>query len=249
MSFFDTHFHLLSMMRRGVDLSSLGPIEGMDIGCDPGDISQRLELLALFPGLHFSIAAGPWCLGKGGADVRLLVDAVRQDCLAHRPDFIGEIGIDKHWAYGEDGQMEELLCAQLALADELELPVAIHTRDADSQTLAILKAHANRKRGIIHCFSSTWAEAVSYLDLGYHISFAGTVTYKANEALREAAARVPEDRLLLETDSPYLSPAPVRGRINTPVNIAHTYELVASLRGTSAERLNEIVKENYLSIL
>lgn len=249
MALFDTHFHLESMLAKGIDLDGLPHLEGMDIGCEPGDIDRRQPLISLFPGLHFSIAAGPWCLGAEGADIDALVEAVRRDCLAHNPHFIGEIGIDDYWKYGQKGQMGELMLRQLSLCDELDKPVVIHVRQADEETLSILRAHSNRRRGIIHCFSSTWQEAVRYLDLGYHISLSGTVTYKANEALREVARKLPEDRILLETDSPYLSPVPMRGKTNTPVNIAHTYSLVASLRGLDVARLDSLVRRNYLSIL
>ena len=164
-------------------------------------------------------------------------------------DFIGETGIDRYWNYGREGEMEELFRLHLRLADELDLPVVVHSRDADSETAGILRDHCPSRKGIIHCFSSDTAAARTFLDLGFMISFAGNVTYKANEELRKAAAYVPLDRILLETDSPYLSPVPLRGRPNTPASIVHTYTLVAGLRGLAPQQLDEIVRDNYLSIL
>lgn len=247
MTYFDTHFHLESMKAKSV-LDGLAAAEGMDIGCEPGDIDRRLELMKRFSGLHFSIAAGPWCL-RNGTEVQDLVSLIRKDCDRHRPDFIGETGIDRYWNYGREGEMEELFRLHLRLADELDLPVVVHSRDADSETAGILRDQCPRRRGIIHCFSSDTAAARTFLDLGFMISFAGNVTYKANEELRKAAAYVPLDRILLETDSPYLSPVPLRGRPNTPASIVHTYTLVAGLRGLAPQQLDEIVRDNYLSIL
>ena len=151
--------------------------------------------------------------------------------------------------YGEKGEMEELFIACIELANELKLPITVHNREADKTVLEILRTHRADRRGIIHCFSGDMESARQFLDLGYAISFAGNVTYKSNEALREAASYVPDSSILLETDSPYLSPVPVRGRVNTPLNISYTYEFAAQLRGTSAQELNEKVKQNYFSIL
>ena len=210
------------MKAKGIDLSLLGPLEGMDIGCEPGDIETRLPLIKQFGSLRWSVSAGPWCLGRGKS-VSQLISQLKEDCGKFRPDFIGETGID--------------------------LPITVHNREADKTVLEILKTHRADRRGIIHCFSGDRESARQFLDLGYVLSFAGNVTYKSNEALREAASYVPDSSILLETDSPYLSPVPVRGRVNTPLNIRYTYEFAAQLRGTSAQELNEKVKQNYFSIL
>ena len=236
------------MKAKGVDLSLLGPLEGMDIGCEPGDIETRLPLIKQFSGLRWSVSAGPWCLGRGKS-VSQLISQLKEDCGKLRPDFIGETGIDRHYNYGEKGEMEELFIACIELANELNLPITVHNREADKTVLEILRTHRADRRGIIHCFSGDRESARQFLDLGYAISFAGNVTYKSNEALREAVSYVPDSSILLETDSPYLSPVPVRGRVNTPLNISYTYEFAAQLRGTSAQELNEKVKQNYFSIL
>ena len=138
---------------------------------------------------------------------------------------------------------------QLDIADELNLPVAIHTRNADVKTLEILSSHRNEKRGLIHCFSSGIKTAKAFLDLGFCISFAGNVTYKSSDELRAVAAYTPLECILLETDSPYLSPVPMRGKTNTPLNIEYTYKTIAEIKKISSEELNEIVKENFKRIL
>ena len=168
MTFFDTHFHLPGILAKGIAIDQLGHPEGMDIGCEPGDIAHRSPLLANFPGLFHSVAAGPHHVPRGG---------------------------------------------------------------------------------IIHCFSSDMAAAQAFLELGYHISFAGNVTYRSNVKLVEALKTVPLDRLLLETDSPYLAPVPVRGRVNTPLNISYTYEFVAAVKGVDVESLDATVRENFYSII
>lgn len=182
-------------------------------------------------------------------DVDGIVARIEHDARSSGAHFIGEIGLDYHWNYGTEGDMESLFEAQLELAGALDLPVAIHNRDADEQTIRILRRHHVARGGIIHCFSSDRAAAEAFLELGYHISFAGNVTYKSNSKLVEALKAVPLDRLLLETDSPYLAPVPMRGRVNTPLNIAHTYAFVAAVKGIDAEALDRIVRDNFYSIV
>ena len=248
MTFFDTHFHLPGILAKGIAIDQLGHPEGMDIGCEPGDIAHRSPLLANFPGLFHSVAAGPWCASQE-MDLDGIVSRIEQDALSSGAHFIGEIGLDYHWNYGGEGDMERLFEAQLELARSLDLPVVIHNRDADEQTIRTLSRHHVPRRGIIHCFSSDMAAAQAFLELGYHISFAGNVTYRSNVKLVEALKTVPLDRLLLETDSPYLAPVPVRGRVNTPLNISYTYEFVAAVKGVDVESLDATVRENFYSII
>ncbi len=245
---FDTHFHLLSMEEKGIDTASLEGLSGMDIGCEPGDMEERLPLIEKHPGLYCSVAAGPWC-AKDHASVSGLVSRIEADIKRWKPHFIGEIGLDYYWKYGEEGVQEELFRAQLDLARETGLPVSIHNRDANEDTVRLLEEAALPQAGIIHCFSADEESLEVFLGLGYKISFAGNITYKANEELRRLMLLVPDDRLLLETDSPYLAPVPMRGRKNTPLNISYTYEYVAQLKGMAVEELEKLVEENFKAIL
>lgn len=149
---------------------------------------------------------------------------------------VGEIGLDYHYDFAPRPVQGEVFRAQLELARELDLPVIIHTREADADTLAILQeaGHAN---GVIHCFSSDWAMAERCLGLGYYLAFGGVVTFTKSEALRQVAARVPLERLLLETDCPYLAPVPKRGRRNEPALMVHTAQVVAQVRGMTMDEL------------
>jgi len=241
--FTDTHLHLLSMERRGVDLSSLGYFLGMDIGTDPCDMEERKGLLQKFPHLLHSVGAGPWCesLSQSAEEI---AESVKEDAISTKAAAIGEIGLDYHRkGYDRERQME-IFSLQLEVASELKLPVVIHSRDADEDTALILSQHKG-VAGIMHCFSGRGELMGTALSLGYHISFSGNVTYKGSGVMRENAKSCPIDRLLLETDSPYLSPMPVRGTINTPDNISHTYSFVAGLRGISVDELKEIVQKNF----
>ncbi len=246
--FTDTHFHLTSMMDKGIDIFSLQLECGMDIGCEPEDIIRRLPLIEKFPSIVYSIAAGPWCADDERTPEELVNALIENNRNTH-PSFIGEIGLDYYWKYGTVEKQKELFIRQMELADEMGLPVALHIRDAEKDTIEILKEHTPAKAGILHCFSGTHLLADVALERNYMISFAGNVTYKANVMLQEIASTIPEDRLLLETDSPYLAPIPFRGKINTPHLIEHTYAFVAERRGISVERLKDVVKENFKSLL
>lgn len=172
---------------------------------------------------------------------------------------IGECGLDHHWnPSGVDGRCEsdfdqkmfdaerELFEMQLEYAKELNLPVIIHSRDAFQDTLDCIK-NVGYDNGIIHCYSYGVEEAKAFLDRGWYISFSGGVTYTKKskmEAMKELLLLIPEDRILLETDSPYLAPVPLRGQMNTPVNIEHTYKYIAEIRGVEVEKLSDTVDSN-----
>lgn len=165
-----------------------------------------------------------------------------QDLLRHpRVVAVGETGLDGH--HGADTLREQraLFEAQLDLAESLDLPVVIHSRAASKATADALRRFEGTV--VLHCFSEPDLLRPA-LERGYYVSFAGNVTYPKAEALRVAAGRVPEDRLLVETDSPYLAPQPVRGRPNEPVHVRHTLAALARIRGTSDDALEQLVDEN-----
>jgi TatD DNase family protein len=133
---------------------------------------------------------------------------------------------------------------QMSLAQEFNLPVEIHTRDAEEDTLNILSEYKGRVRGILHCFTSSQEMAKRALDLGYNISFSGVITFKNADALREVVRFVPLERMHIETDAPFLTPVPLRGKKNEPAFVKHVAEKVAELKGTSLEALSEALKKN-----
>jgi TatD DNase family protein len=160
---------------------------------------------------------------------------------------LGEIGLDYHYDHSPRGVQREVFARQLRLAKSLSLPVIIHSREADEETLEILRAeYAGAVRGgVMHCFGGGPALAEGALALGLYISFAGNVTFKKADALREVALTVPLDRLLVETDCPYLAPVPHRGRRNEPAYVAATARFVAALRGVTDEEFGRATSENF----
>ena len=173
---------------------------------------------------------------------------------------LGEFGLDHHWnPSGADGRSlddfnaamiageRELFMAQLALSKELDLPAIIHSRDAAQETLECVKESGWGGRSVIHCYSYGLQEARAFLDLGCMISFSGSITYAKKskvEEVRALAAYIPKDRILLETDAPYLAPVPLRGKANNPNYIEHTYKFAAEARGVPEEELCQTVAEN-----
>lgn len=159
---------------------------------------------------------------------------------------VGEIGLDYHYDDTDEAAQKKAFCEQLELADSLGLPFCIHSRDAAADTLQILKDNRAKLShgGVMHCFSGSPETAKEYLKLGLYISFAGPVTFKNARRLDEVAKIVPADRILAETDSPYLAPEPLRGTLNTPLNVIKIYEKLALLRGQPTEELAAQISKN-----
>lgn len=150
---------------------------------------------------------------------------------------LGEIGLDYHYDYSPRDIQKKVFRDQIKLAKKLDLPIVVHSRQADEDTLEILKEEKENLRGIMHCFSSDRAMMKEYLDLGFFISLAGPVTFKKTEELKEVAKLVPIDKLLVETDAPYLAPTPYRGKRNEPIYVKYTAALIAELKGMTIEDL------------
>lgn len=161
---------------------------------------------------------------------------------------IGEIGLDYYYEHAPRDIQKEMFIEQLALAAELELPVVIHSRSAEKDMYPILKKHLGPAGGVMHCFSGDWAAAMQYLSLGMYISLAGTVTFKNAKATQEVAMRMPLDKLLIETDAPYLTPAPFRGKRNEPALVHHVAQRIADLRGITEEEVARMTTENAIRL-
>jgi TatD DNase family protein len=160
---------------------------------------------------------------------------------------IGETGLDFYYDHSPRPEQERSFRTHIAAACETGLPLIVHTRDADAQTAEILvrEAGSGRLTGLIHCFSSEYQLAEKALKIGLYISISGIVTFKAAESLREVVRLVPLDRLLVETDAPYLAPVPKRGRTNEPAFVAHTAAKVAELKGITVAELTRATTENF----
>jgi TatD DNase family protein len=163
---------------------------------------------------------------------------------------VGEIGLDYHYNFSPPEVQREVFARQLDMAAEARLPVIIHTREAWPDTFRILEERWARAGlpGIMHCFSGGWAEAERALARGFYVSFAGVVTFPKAASIQEAARRVPAERILIETDAPYLAPVPHRGKRNEPAFVAATARKLAELRGVSFEEIAEITTANFRNL-
>jgi len=162
---------------------------------------------------------------------------------------LGEIGLDFHYDFATPEEQQRAFRDQLRLADELRLPAIIHSRLAGREVAAAVREEGFRSGGILHCYTEDWETARAMIDMGFHISFSGILTFPKAGSLREIAAKVPLNRLLVETDSPYLAPVPFRARKrNEPAFVVETARVLAALKGVSLEELAEATTRNFFSL-
>lgn len=160
---------------------------------------------------------------------------------------IGETGLDYHWCKGDLSWQHQRFITHIEAARASDLPLVVHTREAAADTLRLLREQGANK-GVIHCFTEDTAFARAALDLGFYISFSGVVTFKNAAAIQEACRYIPADRLLVETDAPYLAPMPYRGKLNRPAYVRHTAEFVAQLRQESFETVADTTTDNFFRL-
>jgi TatD DNase family protein len=240
----DSHTHLDSCGPPNAELIATAAREGvtriLTVGMDA--TTNRTALLAAedFPQVHAAIGRHPnHAQGFDGADLAdLEALAAHPRCAA-----IGETGLDYYRDYAPRADQERAFHAQIELARDTAKPLVIHTRAAEDDTVDTLKARAHGLEVIMHCFSMP-ARLEECLAEGWWISFAGNVTYPKADDLAQAAERVPDDRLLVETDAPYLTPQPVRKERNQPAFVTHTARFVAERRGVAYEDLERLVDAN-----
>ncbi len=202
------------------------------------DVATSLKALEIAREHHF-VFATVGC-HPHNADQLQNGDLDRMAELASSPEVVGwgEIGLDFHHNHSSREAQLRAFEAQLEIAARLDLPVVIHDREAHDEVLAVLTAMGrDRPRGVIHCFSGDYELAAAFMDLGYYISLPGTVTFPKARAPREVAARIPLDRLLVETDAPFLAPVPRRGKRNEPALVLHTAKEIAELRGAGFDEV------------
>lgn len=160
----------------------------------------------------------------------------------------GEIGLDFHYMHASKEVQRDSFARQLRRAADLDLPVSVHSRDADEDIVRLIKENAGPRRGVIHCFTGDWEMATACLDAGFYLSFSGILTFKSADTLREVARKTPEDRLLVETDSPYLAPAPRRGGRNEPARVVEVVDQLAALRGMDRPTMAGVTTANFLRL-
>ena len=217
---------------------------------DSGELTRAASVKHAWPAVRFATAVHPHSAGAyaGRPDEAAAVtrDAVRSvDAVV-----VGEIGLDYHYDFAPKDVQRDVFAAQIGLAADLGRPVAIHTREASDDTFAVIReAGRGRVRGVMHCFSQGEAELRRALDLDFFVSIAGIMTFPKAQALRDVAALVPLDRLLVETDAPFLAPVPHRGRRNEPAWVVETLRCLASLRGLPTDALGAQVTANFASLI
>jgi TatD DNase family protein len=216
---------------------------------DDKETAAAARVRALWPEVRFSVGIHPH---KAGEFADRLDDAralVRKSVADEGARAIGEIGLDYHYDFSPRDVQQALFRTQVGLAIDLALPVVIHTREATDDTFAILREAGPSLRGVFHCFTGDTAMARAALDLGFYVSLAGILSFPRAESLRDVAKLVPADRLLIETDAPYLAPVPHRGKRNEPAYVALVAERVATLRGIAVAELGDQVARNFAALL
>lgn len=244
----DTHTHLDDsrydadrdeMLARA---ASAGVNTLITIGCDLATSRAAVDLAGRAEQVYATIGVHPH-------EVKHIADDwyVELRRLAEQPKVVayGEIGLDYHYNHSPPSQQRERFREQIALAKELRLPIVIHTREAQDDTIMILKEEgAAEIGGVFHCFSGDAWLAKDALDLGFYLSFSGVITFQNASMLRDIAKTVPLDRMLIETDCPYLTPVPHRGRRNEPAYVVHVAQTIAEVTGRRSEDIAQRTSEN-----
>jgi TatD DNase family protein len=217
-----------------------------------GDVAEgnrAARVRTAWPAVRVATGIHPHSAGPHGEDVTAAAALVRKAVEGRRAVAIGEIGLDYHYDFAPPRAQQDVFAAQVALAVETDLPVIVHTREATDDTFAILReAGGGRVRGVFHCFTGDAAMARRALDIGFHLSFAGIVTFPKAQSLRDAAAIVPPDRLLIETDSPYLAPVPHRGKRNEPAFVGRVLDTLAGVVRMDRAALEAAIDANFAAL-
>lgn len=246
MTWIDIHAHL-DMLEDSPEVTlekakTAGVSKIITIGTEPADHPLVLSIAQKFyPDIYCTLGIHPhhgavWTEEVG----KFIEDHIHDKEVVA----VGEIGLDYYYNQSPVEEQREAFRKQLALAAKYKMPVEIHTRDAEQDTVDILKEFKGQVTGLIHCFTGTSWLAKECLDVGLNISFSGVVTFKNAESLRETCKMVPLDRIHVETDAPFLAPVPLRGKKNTPAFVVHTASVVAGLKGISEDRLAQVTNEN-----
>lgn len=217
---------------------------------DPPEIEQARTVAARWSGVRFSIGVHPHAAGKFSADAgdaaRAVAAAIDEQPLTRG---LGEIGLDYHYDFSPRNVQQTVFRCQIAVARERRLPIVIHTREAEDDTFRILEEEkAADVPVVLHCFTGDRAMARRALDAGYDLSLAGIVTFPRASELQEVARLVPLDRLLIETDSPFLAPVPYRGKRNEPANVVQVAEMIAGLKATTRAAVATATSANFVRI-
>ncbi len=216
----------------------------INVGSDFAACKRTAELARQYDFVYGAIGIHPSDIGDLSEEV---MEWLKETANDPRIVAIGEIGLDYYWEKDpqEQNRQRYWFGRQLELARDISLPVIIHSRDAAEDTLKLMKnMHAEQIPGVIHCFSYSAGMAEEYVKMGYYIGIGGVITFKNARKLKETAAKIPLERILLETDCPYLSPEPNRGKRNSSLNLPYVVKEIAALRGITEQEVEEATWEN-----
>ncbi len=246
----ETHIHLNHNQYDDVDevvarANEAGITHMIDIGCEPHTLDKSIEIAKKYNNIKSSIGLHP-------VDVTMRTDELLEkikDLATNESEVIaiGEIGLDYHWYPEQKEQQKKLFHEQLQIASDLKLPVVIHSRDAYEDCLQILSQYP-QLTGVIHSFSDNYEMAQKFIDLGYYIGIGGPVTFKNGHNQKEVVANIDIDKLLIETDGPYLTPVPNRGKRNEPAYLIHILEEIAKVRDEDVKKVEEAIYNNSLRL-
>lgn len=248
MPFVDSHCHLDFPELAGnlpdvlANMRHNGVVGALCVSVDLEKLPQMLKLVEQHPNIYASVGVHPDYEGVEEPSVARLVE------LAQHPRVIaiGETGLDYFRLKGDLGWQRTRFRNHIRAARECGKPLIVHTREAAADTLRIMaEENAAEAGGVMHCFTETWEVAEAALAMGFYISFSGIVTFKNAKQLKDVAQRVPLERILLETDAPYLAPAPHRGKLNQPAYVKHVAEEIALLRGIGVDEAGRRTTENF----
>lgn len=214
----------------------------INVSSDLASIKRTLSLAEKYPYIYGAVGVHPSDSGELTEETFL---ELTKACQHEKVVAVGEIGLDYYWQEPEKKIQKKWFERQLLLAQEVSLPVIIHSREAAKDTLDMMRAlHAEKSGGVIHCFSYSKEMAAEFLKLDYYFGIGGVVTFQNAKKLREAVAYIPIDKLLLETDSPYLAPVPNRGKRNNSGNIPYIAQEIAQIKGVSYEEIIAATRQN-----
>lgn len=246
--FFDTHAHYDAEQFQSDREELLGSLPDFGVslvlnpGCDLPTSQQAVHFSEKFPHVYSAVGIHP--SEVGGLDLNSTIDQLKSMGKGEKVMAIGEIGLDYYWEDNPSKEVQhDFFNSQMLLAKELSLPVIIHDREAHGDSLEIVQAHKD-VLGVFHCYAGSVEMSKKLLDLGYYLSFTGVVTYKNARKTLEVLEYLPLDRIMLETDSPYLSPVPNRGKRNDSRNLQYIAQVVADIKGISLEECARITMEN-----
>lgn len=226
---------LASMQENGI-----GTI--INVGASIASTQSTIALTEQYPFLYGAAGVHPSETAELNEDKLCWLE---QQCRREKIVAVGEIGLDYHWPEPDRALQKYWFEKQLELAARVNLPLIIHSREAAKDTLDIMKAHHTQdSRGVIHCFSYTKEIAQEYISMGYYIGIGGVITFSNAKKLKEAAAAIPIEKILLETDCPYLAPVPNRGKRNSSLNLPYIAQEIAQIKGISREEVVSITCEN-----